>query len=128
MKRGLIARARTTRVTASASERGARPRRVGGVEHDEVGLAAERRHRRREAADEGDVRRAFEQVAAGIVAGMDQQVGAAATRSAKAPPAAAPSPSGAAEGMRAGLEIGAPELVARSSQAPLASSSSGPAP
>ena len=43
MKRGLIARARTTRATASASERARGRGGIGGVEHHEVGLAAERR-------------------------------------------------------------------------------------
>ena len=63
-----------------AGQRGVeRPRagalRVGDIEHDQVGRAAERRGRRREAAHEGGILGAFEQIAAGIVARMHQQVG-----------------------------------------------------
>ena len=52
-----------------------RPLRIGDVEHDEIGRAAEHLCRRGEAADEGRVLAAFEQIAAGIVARMHKRVG-----------------------------------------------------
>ncbi len=50
--------------------------RIGDVEHDEIGRRAERGRGRGEAADEGRILGAFEQIAAGIVARMQEQVGA----------------------------------------------------
>ena len=112
MKRGLTARARTTRATASASER-ARGRAgsvVSSVDH--VGLAAERRHSGREAADEGDVGGAFEQVAARIVAGMHQER-RLRDASGEQRRGGRPLAFGAAIGMGGALQIGAAEFVAR---------------
>ena len=54
----------------------ARPLRIGHVEHDEIGRAAEQFRRRGEAADEGGVLGAFKKIAAGIVARMHEHVGA----------------------------------------------------
>ena len=51
-----------------------RPRRIGVSSMMRSGAAAERGRSRGKAADEGDVFRAFEQIARRIVAGMDQQV------------------------------------------------------
>ena len=75
MKRGLIARARTMRAKRRRQRPRPRPLRIGDVEHDEIGCAAEQLCRRGKAADEGCVLAAFEQVAAGVVAGMHQRVG-----------------------------------------------------
>ena len=52
-----------------------RPLRIGDVEHDEIGRAAEHFCRRGKAADEGGILAAFEEIAAGIVARMHQRVG-----------------------------------------------------
>ena len=53
-----------------------RPLRIGHVEHDEIGRAAEHFRRRGKAADEGGILGAFEEIAAGIVARMHEQIGA----------------------------------------------------
>ena len=63
-----------------ARDRGDKRARPGAlrhrrVEHDQVGLAAKRRDGRREPADEGDVGGTLENIAARIVAGMDQHIG-----------------------------------------------------
>ena len=88
-----------------------RPLRIGEVEHDQIGVTAERRGRGRKAADEGGVLRAFEQIAAGIVARMHQQVGAGdALREAAGRRRA--DAVGAAIGVRGGGEIGGAERVA----------------
>ena len=109
------------------TERGSWLLRVGGVEHDDVGVAAERGDRGRKAADEGDVGRAFQDVAAGIVAGMDQEfgLGDAAGEGARRGNAFAV---GAAIGMRGRVEIGAAELFSRSPSRRWTSRSSMPAP
>ena len=52
-----------------------RPLGIGGVENDEIGLAPERSGRRGEAADMGGILGAFQQIARGIVAAMQQQIG-----------------------------------------------------
>ena len=127
MKRGLTARARTTRVDGLADRARPRPRRVGGVEHDHVGVAAERGKRCRKAADEGDVGGAFEDVAAGIVAGVDQQVGLGEPLREGAGRGLAIAV-GAAIGVRGRVEIGAADLFARRPSCRDASRSSMPAP
>ena len=71
----------------------ARPLRIGDVEHDEIGRAAEHRRRGRKAADEGGVFPAFEQIAAGIIARMHQQIGAGDARLRIRPATATPPPS-----------------------------------
>ena len=76
MKRRLTARALTTRPTASLTDRGLGRLRIGRVQHDHVGVAAECCHRGGKPADEGHIGRAFENVAAGIVARVHQEVGA----------------------------------------------------
>ena len=127
MKRGLVARAAHHPRDRRRQRARARPGGIGGVEHHHVRPPAERRHRRGEAADEADVRRALEQVAPRVVA---RHAPAApppppAPRSRRSP---RPSPSAPPKAWRGGREIGPPELVARSSQAPRASRSSMPAP
>ena len=89
-----------------------RPRRIGGVERDQVGAAAERCKRCGKAADEGDVGRAFEHVAAGIVAGVDQQLGTRQPLLEGAGRCLAIAV-GAAEGVRGGFDEGAADLFAR---------------
>ena len=112
MKRGLTARARTTRRDGLAERARARAGRIGGVERDQVGAAAERGKCGREAADEGDVGRAFEDVAAGIVAGVDQQFGLD-SRSREGAGRGLAVAVGAAEGVRGGVHEGAADLFAR---------------
>ena len=76
MKRGLTRAAAHDPRQRRVERPRARPLRIGEVEHDQIGGAAERRRRGGKAADEGGVLGAFEQIAAGIVARMHQQVGA----------------------------------------------------
>ncbi len=89
-----------------------RARRVGRVEHDDVGIAAEGGDRGGKAADEGDIGRAFENVAARVVAGVDEQVGLgyAAGECARRGLALAV---GAAIGVGSRLQIGPADLLAR---------------
>ncbi len=75
MKRGLTARPRTILASAASRARARGRLRIGGIEHDEIGLASERGRGRREAADMRRVLGAFEQIARGIVAAMQQQIG-----------------------------------------------------
>ena len=113
MKRGLVARARTTRVTASVTERG---RGFSGSVVSSMmtsALPPSSGDRRRKAADEGDIGRSFEDVAAGIVAGVDQQVGLRHP-SGEGAGRRKPFAFRAAIGMRGRVEIGAAEFVARS--------------
>ena len=88
----------------------ARPLRIGHVEHHQIGGAAEQFCRRGKAADEGRVLGAFEQIAAGIVAGMHQQVGAGDALRERAGRRVAFAV-GAAIGMRGGGEIGRADRV-----------------
>ena len=53
----------------------ARPLRIGHVEHDEIRRATQQGRRGGKAADEGGIFPAFEQVAAGIIARMHQEIG-----------------------------------------------------
>ena len=102
----------------------ARPLRIGHVEHDEIGRAAEHFRRRGKAADEGGILGAFEQIARRIVAGMHEQIGAGdalregAGRRVRFA-------IGAAIGMRGGGEIGRADRVVSASRP---SKSSTPAP
>ena len=52
-----------------------RPVRIGAVEHDKIDRTAEEFRRGSETADEGDILRALEKVAAGIVTRMHENIG-----------------------------------------------------
>ena len=76
MKRGLIAAAHDARQRRRQRAR-ARPLRIGHVEHDQIGGAAQQLGRRGKTADEGGVFGAVEQIAGGIVGRMDEEIGGA---------------------------------------------------
>ena len=112
MKRGLTARAAHDARQRRRQRARARPLRIGHIEHDQIGGAAEQLCGRGKAADEGRIFGAFEKIAAGIVARRARAGRRSATRCANAPGAAAAFAASAAIAVRGGGEIGGADRFA----------------